>query len=73
MENTLLQDLKAANQAITRFVSELSTANTSPQAASYSGQIESLTAQLSKIEKVLGSVPPPGSRDEEFGQGDQDL
>lgn len=66
MENSLLQDLKAANQAITRFVSEVSAANTSRQAESYSGQIESLTAQLNKIENVFGHLPPPGSRNEEL-------
>ena len=47
--------LRAANQAITRLVSELSAANASSQTESYSGQIESLTGQLNKIEKVLGS------------------
>jgi hypothetical protein len=68
METALLQDLRAANRAITRFVSELSIANASPWKDSYSGQIESLTTQLIKIEKVLGSLPPPGSRDEELAK-----
>jgi hypothetical protein len=68
MENSLLQDLKVANEAVTRFVSAVSAASTSQQAEWYSGQIETLTAQLKKIEKVFGHVPPPGSRNEELAK-----
>ena len=63
MESGLLQNLRTANQAITRFVSELSAAKASPQPGSYSPHLDSLLRQLSKIEKALGSVPPPGLRD----------
>ncbi|MGO8789743.1 MAG: hypothetical protein ACLQVL_20485 [Terriglobia bacterium] len=68
MEIVLLADLRAANQAMTRFVSELSVTNLSPQNESYSGRIESLTAQLRRIERVLRSIPPPGSRNEELAK-----
>jgi hypothetical protein len=68
MEATLLQDLRTANQAITRFVSELSVAKAPPQPEWYSGHLDSLTAQVNKIEKVLGAVPPPGLRDEELAK-----
>ena len=63
MESGLLQNLRTANQAITRFVSELSATRASPQPASYSLHLDSLLRQLNKIEKALGSVPPPDSRD----------
>jgi predicted nucleic acid-binding Zn-ribbon protein len=66
METPLLQDLRAANQTITRFVSELSVAKTSPKPDSYSIQIESLKRQLNKIWEGLGSVGPSGLRSEEL-------
>jgi hypothetical protein len=63
MEAALLQDLRTANQAITRLVSELSVTKPSPKPKSYSLHLDSLTRQLSKIEKALASVPPPDLRD----------
>lgn len=66
METPLLQDLRAANQSITRFVSELSVARTSPKPESYSTQIEGLRRQLSKIEEILGSGAPPALHGEEL-------
>ena len=66
METPLLQDLRAANQSIMRFVSELSVARTSPKSESYSIQIEGLRRQLNKIEETLGSGGPPGLRSEEL-------
>ena len=63
MESGLLQNLKTANHAITRFVSELSVTKASPQPESYSLHLDSLVRQLTKIEKALGSGPAPGSRD----------
>jgi hypothetical protein len=63
MESGLLQNLRTANQAITRFVSELSATKASPQPQSYSLHLDSLVRQLNKIEKALGSVSAPGSRD----------
>jgi hypothetical protein len=68
METALLQDLRNANQAITRIVSELSATKPPPLPEWYSGHFDSLTAQVNKIEKVLASVPPPGLRDEELAK-----
>jgi len=62
----LLQDLRAANQAITRFVSELSAKKASPRPESYSISIKGLKRQLNRIEAALGSVAPPGSRSAEL-------
>lgn len=62
MESALLQDLRAANQSITRFVSELSVTKASPKPESYAIQMESLKRQLNKIGEALGSVGPLGLR-----------
>jgi len=61
-----LQDLRSANQAITRFVSELSLTKTSRRPHSYSIQFESLRGQVKKIEGALGLVPPSGLRSPEL-------
>jgi hypothetical protein len=63
MEAALLQDLRAANQAITRFVSEVSTAKESPRPQSYHLNVDSLMSQINKIAKALGTLPAPGWRD----------
>ncbi len=68
MEAALLQDLRTANQAITRFVSEVSVTKASPKRESYSIDLDSLRRQLIKIEKALASVPPPGLRDAGLAQ-----
>jgi hypothetical protein len=66
MESALLQDLRATNQTITRFVSELSVTKASPKPESYSTQLESLSRQLNKIGEALGSVGHAGSRSAEL-------
>jgi hypothetical protein len=66
METPLLQDLRAANQSITRFVSELAAAKASPKPESYSIQIEGLRRQLNKIGETLGAAGPPALRSEEL-------
>jgi hypothetical protein len=63
MESALLQDLRTANQAITRFVSELSVTKASPQPEAYSLHLDRLRHQLNKVAKALGSAPAPGLRD----------
>jgi uncharacterized alpha-E superfamily protein len=68
METTLLQELRIASQAITRFVSELAATKASPRPESYSIQVESLRRQLNKIEEALGSVAPPGLRAAELDE-----
>ena len=62
METALLRDLRTTNQAITRFVSEVSVTKGSPHPKWRSLRVDNLTNQLNKIEKVLSSVPPPGLR-----------
>jgi hypothetical protein len=68
MKTGLLQEVKAANQAITRLVSEFSHAKASSQSGMPTIRLEHLTAQLSKIEKGLGSLPRPGERSEELAE-----
>jgi len=68
METELLQDIRAANLAITRFVSGLSAAKASPRPDWHSIHLDSLTAQLKKVERDLGVLPPPGLRDAELAE-----
>jgi len=63
MENAFLRDLRTANQAITRFVSEMSAIKASSRPKWHSIHVDSLTGQLHEIEKVLASLPPAGLRD----------
>lgn len=68
METDHLQDLRAANDVITRFVSELS-ARKAPSHPEWNPiQLDSLAATLSRVEKALGSLPPPSSRDGELAK-----
>jgi len=62
MDNTLLQDLRTANQAITRFVSERSVKTGPSRARLHSVHLGDLKRQLNTIERALGSVTPPGMR-----------
>jgi len=68
METTLLQELRIANQAITRFVSELAATKTSSRHQSYSIHVESLRRQLNQIEEAFRSVAPPGLRSAELNE-----
>jgi hypothetical protein len=66
METELLQDLRTVNQAITQFVSEVSVAKASPHSQWHSLHLDSLTAQVIKVEKALPHLPPPELRGEEL-------
>ena len=66
METRLLQDVRAANQAITRFVSEFSRAKASPQSGMPVIRLDHLAAQIGNIEKELGCLPRQGERSGEL-------
>lgn len=68
MASELVRDLRNANHAISRLVSELATAKASPQADWQSVHLERLTEHLNKMEKALKFLPPPESRDEELAK-----
>ena len=68
MATELLPDIRNANHAISRLVSELPAAKASPPAARQSIHLESLTEHLNRMEKILKSLPPPESRDAELAK-----
>ena len=68
MDTAPLQDLRAANQAITRFLSELSRAKASPDLNWNSVHFDSLTALLSRMEPAIRSLPPAGAAGDELAR-----
>ena len=68
MATELIGEIRNANHAISRLVSELPAAKSSPPADRQSIHLESLTEHLNRMENVLKSLPPPESRDVELAK-----
>jgi len=66
MDSNPLNDLRAANQTITRFVTEVSAIRSSPDAQLATLRVDALAQQLNGVGGVLKSLPPKEERSGEL-------